>query len=286
MSPYLVQTRWMTIAAYPFFYGLALVMGCAVFAMLARRGGVRVAKSVDLWAIIAIAVVLGARGAYAILHQPSLVGEQFIGDFASGGEALYGGMAGGIAAGILLAKWWRLPLATLTDAVSVALPIGIAVGRIGCLSVGCCHGSPCSSAWYSVEYPKAVDVRGQIVGTEAFVRHLQEGRITESAGRSAPVHAVPIYESGACVAIASVMYLLWRRRIATGHLLPLFLILYSAWRFVAEYFRVEPRIGESPFTIYQAISAVVCLGAMGAIAIVEHSHRTRIGQGKLVSPGI
>ena len=64
-----------------------------------------------------------------------------------GGLTLYGGIAGGIVAGLLAAPYLRLPRWTTADALAPSIALGTAFGRVGCFLNGCCYGRPTDRPW-------------------------------------------------------------------------------------------------------------------------------------------
>jgi phosphatidylglycerol:prolipoprotein diacylglycerol transferase len=58
------------------------------------------------------------------------------------GFVFFGGLAGAAAAGGVFAAVRGLSFVRGADYFSVAVPIGHAIGRIGCFFAGCCHGRP------------------------------------------------------------------------------------------------------------------------------------------------
>jgi phosphatidylglycerol:prolipoprotein diacylglycerol transferase len=52
----------------------------------------------------------------------------------------------------ILAFYWRartlkLPLPKTLDVLATAMPLGQAIGRLGCLAAGCCYGAYCEMPW-------------------------------------------------------------------------------------------------------------------------------------------
>ncbi len=59
-----------------------------------------------------------------------------------GGFVFYGGLIGGVLGLLLYCKQYRLPFFLLSDLYAAVLPLGHALGRIGCYFAGCCYGMP------------------------------------------------------------------------------------------------------------------------------------------------
>lgn len=93
-----------------------------------------------LWLIVAGAV-LGAKLLFVILGWEHFAsGElRFWADFGSG-FVFFGGLLGAALAGGAFAWWRKLNFWRGADYFGVALPLGHAIGRVGCYSQGCCAG--------------------------------------------------------------------------------------------------------------------------------------------------
>lgn len=63
------------------------------------------------------------------------------------GFVFYGGLLGGLAAGLWEARRLKLPFLTLADWFMTALALGHGIGRIGCLAAGCCYGRHTDLPW-------------------------------------------------------------------------------------------------------------------------------------------
>jgi len=65
------------------------------------------------------------------------------------GRSVTGALLGGTIA-VEIVKW-RLGLRAATgDAFAVTVPLAVGIGRVGCISAGCCQGLACEPAWYAV----------------------------------------------------------------------------------------------------------------------------------------
>lgn len=95
-----------------------------------------------LW-LVFLGGILGAKLLFVILgwrHYAS--GElRFWADFGTG-FVFFGGLLGAVGVGVLFAWWRRLSFWRGADYFAVALPLGHAIGRVGCFCAGCCAGRP------------------------------------------------------------------------------------------------------------------------------------------------
>jgi short-subunit dehydrogenase len=119
-----------------------------------------------------------------------------------------------------------IPLRPIADLVGLALPLLLSFGRIGCFLGGCCYGVPCATG---VRY-------GPIVWAP---RH--GGRPyapdPDPCGRVFPIQLVD-------AAFNLLVFVALAARATVGGLdgraLPLYLLLYSVFRFFVDFFRGEP----------------------------------------------
>lgn len=63
------------------------------------------------------------------------------------GFVFYGGLIGGLAAGLWHARRLKLPFLKLGDWCLAALALGHGIGRFGCLAAGCCYGRHTDLPW-------------------------------------------------------------------------------------------------------------------------------------------
>jgi len=151
------------------------------------------------------------------------------------GKSILGGLLGGYL-GVEMAKRLVGYTGVTGDWFAVVAPLGIVVGRIGCMLHGCCLGRPCPPGWFAV-----MDVHG-------IAR--------------CPAAQVELTFNG--LALAAILWLRWRRK-WPGQLFHLYLITYGAFRFVHEFWRETPSI-LGPLSGYQiAALGVLALGAAGFI---------------------
>ena len=68
-------------------------------------------------------------------------------NLSSGGIVFYGGMIGGLVALLTWCYKHDFSYRTVLNAATPGLTFGHAIGRLGCLAHGCCHGVVCNLPW-------------------------------------------------------------------------------------------------------------------------------------------
>ena len=251
--PFIIHLGRFTLTGY----GIMMMLGFLVSGWIYSRELQR--RSLDpviAWDTVVLAVVGGLAGSK--LYFAISVGR--IGAlFSRGGLVWYGGLAGGAAA--VIAYMWlkKLPLRVLLDAVSPSLVVGYLLGRVGCFMVNDDYGLPSRLPW-AVAFPHgSPPTTARILG--------EQFHVTIPAGVSPDqvltVHPTQLYE----IALSFlVFWLLWRardHRHAAGWLFGLFLVLSSAERIVAEFFRAKDDRIFGAFTVAQLLSlALIALGVL------------------------
>lgn len=126
-------------------YPLVLLASVMAATALARAHAPRV--HVPRWAVndLGAAVAIGGIAGARLWHSatfPALYATRWWRIFAlnTGGLVFYGAVAGAVMAVAGIAWLEHLPLPAVADLGAVALPLGCAMGRLGCLAAGCCGG--------------------------------------------------------------------------------------------------------------------------------------------------
>jgi phosphatidylglycerol:prolipoprotein diacylglycerol transferase len=158
------------------------------------------------------------------------------------GKSITGALLGGYA-GVELAKKLAGYRGVTGDWFALIAPVGIIIGRLGCLLHGCCLGSVCSPAWYTID---------------------------DAAG--APRWpAVPLEMLFNVVAIAAVL-VLRHRYLLPGQHFHLYLIGYGLFRFAHEFWRATPKILGALSGYQLAALAVLALGLIGFVERRRKQH--------------
>ena len=238
------------VKTFGLFFALNFVTWGAIVSVRLRELG----KPADwAWEMVFVALGGGYIGARVYWMLDNLDEVDGIADLFSGsGLTWYGGLAGGALAMVVWARWRGFLGVHLLDIAAFGLPIGYAVGRIGCqISGDGDYGQAWDGPW-SMPYP--------------------DGTVPTSDD----VHPTPIYET---LVMGSVGLLLWhlRDRVRPGGLFALYLLFAGAERFLVEFLRRNEET-VAGLTTAQVTAAV--LFAAGAVMVLIYQRR-----GGLLSSG-
>lgn len=213
-------------------YALLSIAAIAVSAIVWDRffGGTgrRDPRMLAVFLAALLGAFLGAKLAFLVAegwhHRDNLVA-------LLSGRSVTGALIGGTVA-VEFAKWWlRIGVAT-GDAFAVTVPMAIAIGRIGCVSAGCCQGVECEPAWWTVEdvhgHSRVPSAQLELIFNLAFL-----GWALVAASRG------------------------WCR----SQRFNIYLISYGVFRFAHEYWRDDHRWFEAFGGYHAAALAIVVLGA-------------------------
>jgi phosphatidylglycerol:prolipoprotein diacylglycerol transferase len=220
-------------------YGVCVALGfLAAYQVAQRRGRVlgldpQVAPDVTLAAMIG--GIGGARLLYVVQNwQAEFSGNPFeVIAVWHGGLVFYGGFLGALVMIVAWSLYKRWPLLLIGDMAAPALPLGHALGRIGCLLNGCCFGRPWEGA-AGVTYP-GFTVDGLLNGPLYIQRLL--GVVPLEAEACQPVFPIQLVDAAGNLAICGILLYLGRRRECRGRLFPLYLLFYASMRFTVEFGR-------------------------------------------------
>ena len=185
-----------------------------------------------------VAGVAGGLVGAKILWVFEHLGEEPLGGLllSRGGMSWFGGLAGGVAAGLWLMRRRRLPIVAVLAAATPGLAIGHAIGRIGCFLVGDDYGRPSDLAW-AVAFPQGLPPT------------------------TVPVHPTQLYEAIALVPIA-MMLIRWRRKgLDARTVLGRYLVAVGLLRFLIEFIRVNVRVIAGLTVAHLASLCVIVVGA-------------------------
>lgn len=255
-------------------YDILLVVAILTCLISADRMGILRGFSVKLQKVLIIAfmvaIIMGLFGTVffqALYNIPERGG--FIIDKDTG-MTFYGGFIFGV--GFFLVVWFGLgklwckndepkkQFGTIADMAACLIPFAHGLGRIGCLTAGCCHGG-LTDKWYGIMH------YGLTTGGELI-----------PIGKMVPVQ---LFEALFLFALSFVLCYLFfvkfgRENKGRFPLLPVYAIGYGVWRFCIEFARADER-GEtiiSALSPSQLIAVIMVVAAVGYLC-VWHFYKKR-----------
>ena len=229
-----------------------------------RRNGDYVS---NLLTLLIVSGLGGARAAYVIEHWSSQFARSpwQVLNLHQGGLMFYGGLIGAWLAVTVFALAHRENYLDFLDFLVTALPVGHALGRVGCFLEGCCFGARTDGP-LGVTYP---------IGSHAWGQQVAEGLIGP-ARAPLPLYPSQLFEAALLLAIYATLFRHYPRRKVSGEQVALYALAYAAVRFVVEMFRSDERAHVGPLTISQFIS--VLLFAFGiAMSTCVIGRRRKVG---------
>ena len=205
-------------------YSILIAVGvivCMVFIRLQAdwRGLKAKLQNLVLFNTIA-AVVLGYGAAVLLQAFYNYMAKGKFEIVNSTGSTFYGGLIGGTAMFIIIyfvAGRFLYPdgyharnFRTVSDLAPAAITVAHGFGRLGCLMAGCCYGAKCD-AWYCVEM---VNLGYKVV-------------------------PVQLFEALFLFGLSAVLLILFKK--GKKYEMPIYMMTYAVWRFVAELMRNDYR---------------------------------------------
>ena len=238
MYPELLHIDGFTLNSYGVMMALAFIGAGLVARWQFKKRGLDPDFIYGLLIAAIIGGLLGAKIHYLIIHP-----EQWPSNLLSGaGLVWFGGLFGAIAAVVAVTLLSKKRLAVVMDAGGVAVPLGYAIGRIGCFLRGCCHGKPTDLPW-GMSFPQGIPPTPEGVH----------------------VHPTQLYSMGANLVIFALMaWVIGPRIKREGALIFIYAVLAGVERFLVEFIRTNEPVALG-LTQQQWIAlALIVVGAVGA----------------------
>lgn len=216
-------------------YGAMLALAFLVCSFLAKKRaasfGIDGEKVLDLTVLLIISGVIGGRAMFVLLDFGYFKARPLdIFKLWEGGLVWYGGFVLAVISGAVFLRIYKMPVLKTADLMMPYVALGQSIGRIGCFLNGCCYGKATVLPIGVVFNPE----RGAVLPTQLF-------------------------ESAAMF----IVYLILRRRIpSNGRTLFLYLMLYSAFRFLNEFLRGDNMLAVMGLTFSQFISVIIFAAAV------------------------
>ncbi|MBN2466693.1 MAG: prolipoprotein diacylglyceryl transferase [Deltaproteobacteria bacterium] len=259
---------------YGFFSSCAYVMAAAVYLILTISAGIAMPAAL----VVLVAILLICAPAAKILAR---IIEKKNCTFTVGGASFVGILIAPFVISFTAAiTGWAIPMLSVMTATTIAYAFGEGLGRLACVSFGCCYGKPIENLGPVVK---------RLFGWRAFTFVGKTKKIAyESRLDGKPV--VPVQAFSAIINTVAGLAgtaLFLRSRFETAFLLTI--IITQLWRFLSEFLRADFR-GHAKISAYQKMNIGAVLYAAALTALVPKAFSSppdlEAGLRTLWSPGM
>ncbi len=219
MHPILLQIGSLKLYTYGFFVALGFIIAIWFTKRNAKFYGVPNQIVSDLFFTVLISALVGARILYVLINLNTYT-DNFLDIFKiwNGGLVFFGGFIGGTLGAIIFLRIKKMDIWKTADVISPGLALGHAVGRFGCLFAGCCYGKSCS-------LPIAITFTNP----------------DSLAPLNIPLHPTQLYMIASNVVLFLILLAIQRRKRFNGMVFLSYVMLYSVFRSIIEFFRGDFR---------------------------------------------
>ena len=225
MLPILFRSGPLVVGTHDFFSLLALAVGFAIYYWELRRRRLLEPRIVFISVAALVGGAIGARVVLAWEHLdyygPALAQYPITWVIENSGKSIIGAVVGAYVT-VLLAKRALRYTRSTGDCYAFALPIGVAIGRIGCFLSELPLGKPTDLPWGIRVSPEAAAAFPYCPGCEL------------------PMHPTMLYEIGFNLLAIGLLLAFRPKVVVQGDLLKLYLVGAGVFRFLVEFIRTSP----------------------------------------------
>lgn len=214
MYPVLFRIGSFEVTSFGAMVATAALVGLWLFRRELKLAGLP-ADAGDAGIVGVFGGLIGAKLLWTIEHAGEAPFTELL--FSRGGLSWYGGLIGGVGAGLafILVRGW--PVIGVLAAATPSLAFGHLIGRIGCFLVGDDYGKPTDLPW-GISFPEGLPPT------------------------TVPVHPTQLYEA-AGLAVLGTLLIRWRRSgVDSRAVLGRYLLGAGALRFAVEFLRVNEQV--------------------------------------------
>ena len=247
MYPILLDLGRVKLYTYGLFLALGFITAIWFTKRNARFYGISDRTVSDIFFIILVSAIAGARLLYVVINFDAYKGNLLdIFRIWEGGLVFFGGFLFATLAAVVFVKIRKMDIWKTADILAPGLALGHAVGRFGCLFAGCCYGKTCDLPFaISFSHPQSL------------------------APLNVLLHPTQLYMVISNFILFLVLLEIQKRKRFDGMVFLSYVMLYSVFRAVIEYFRGDFR-GDFFFeflSLSQGIGLVVSCLALGFMII-------------------
>lgn len=223
----------LTIRAFGLMVGIGVLVGAWIAARyIEQRTDIPREETYRMATRLVVAGVIGARLTFVLSHLEQMDSPIDVIAVWEGGLQFSGGFLGAIVFGIpFFRRWDRRTRWIALDGYAYGLSLGLAIGRIGCYSVGEHFGSA-TTFFLGTRYDGGSTREG--LGS-AF----PTAGDFQANGVGTVFHHTALYEFGYLLVLFVILGVLVRRNAAPATLMGVFCAFYGISRFLSDFLRVN-----------------------------------------------
>jgi len=241
MFPYLPEFLGFRIPLY----GIMTMLGylAAIFYCVRKKDALKITSDelMDVLFYIILGAIIGGKIFYMIFNWNDFIASTFI-EKLRFGFVFFGGFIGAAVSGIITARIKKIPVLKFADFMAPAIPLGHAIGRIGCFCAGCCYGKVAQHGFFAVKFNNP----DSLVPYSLHGIGLYPTQLMESAGN---------------FILFLILLTVFNKKHKDGTVIASYVIGYGLIRFIVEFFRGDDRgafiMGLSPSQFIAAVLIIL-----------------------------
>ncbi len=249
MHPILLDFGSFSLYTYGLFVALGFMTAIFISQKMATPHNIKHETISDIFFIVLVSALIGARALYVIISFDAYKNNLLdIFKIWNGGLVFFGGFIFSVIITAAYLKYRELNIWLTADVLAPGVAIGHAVGRIGCLFAGCCYGETC-------DLPFAI----KFTDPQSL------------APLNVDLHPTQVYMVLSNLVLFFILLWLNKKKRFNGMIFLSYIMLYSLFRFVIEFFRGDFR-GDFIYefiSLSQGIGLLVSLMAFVLILILS-----------------
>ena len=219
MHPILLHIGSFNLYTYGLFLAIGFMTAIWVSKKNAKPHGISSETITDIFFVILVSGLLGSRLLYVLINFDSYQSNWLdIFKIWQGGLVFFGGFLAAVAASFIFFKRKNLSIWNTADIISPGIALGHAMGRLGCFFAGCCYGKEC-------DLPIAV----KFTNPESL------------APIGVYLHPTQLYSVFSNLTLFFILLWLQKRKKFNGMVFLSYIMLYSLFRSIVEFFRGDFR---------------------------------------------
>lgn len=208
----------MKISIYGICISVSILLGIMLWIELAKFYKIKRDDILHCSIYTIIGSAIGAKILFFITNMKNIINEIIINpkniiNLLTGGFVFYGGIIGGTIAIYIYSKKFNINFKKLILSIVPAISLMHAIGRIGCLFVGCCYGISYEGIW-NIKYTNSIYAPNNI-----------------------QLFPVQLIESQLNSVILIILLITYKKWLHTYKTIGLYCVLYGTLRFILEFFR-------------------------------------------------